>query len=75
MAVVASRITNSGTLSISGQFDEVSMSSIRLTQDTLFASEFDEITINPISNGVAKRETASGKILVAQELDEVNKPA
>ena len=74
MATIASRLTNTGTLSISGEFDEITMSTIRLTPDNLFSSEFDEVTINPVSNGIAKRETATGQILVAQELDEVNKP-
>ena len=74
MATIASRLTNTGTLSISGEFDEVTVSTIRLTPDNLFSSEFDEVTINPVSNGIAKRETATGQILVAQELDEVNKP-
>lgn len=74
MAIIASRLTNTGILSISGELDEVTLSVIKLTPNNLFASEFDEVSINPISNGVAKRETADGKLLVSAYLDEVDKP-
>jgi len=74
MAIIASRLTNTGVLSISGEFDEVTLSVIKLTPNNMFAAELDEISINPISNGVAKRETVDGKLLVSTYFDEVDKP-
>jgi hypothetical protein len=74
MATIASRLTNTGILSISGEFDEVTLSVIKLTPNNMFTAELDEISINPISNGVAKRETVDGKLLVSGYFDEVDKP-
>jgi hypothetical protein len=72
MSIVASRITSTGTLFISGEFDEVTTSTIRITTATQFAAQFDEISIN--GGAVAKRETSTGTLLVSNGFDEVNKP-
>jgi len=74
MAIIASRLTSAGILSIGGEFDEVTLSVIKLTPNNMFTAELDEISINPISNGVAKRETVDGKLLVSGYFDEVDKP-
>jgi hypothetical protein len=69
MSITASRITSSGTLFISGEFDEVTTSTIRLTTSTYYAALFDEVSIN--GGAVAKRETNTGSLLVSGGFDEV----
>lgn len=68
---IARRLTSTGNVSISGEFDEVTQTTIRLTTANYFASEFDEVT-KPV--GVAMRETNTGNILIAGEFNEVDKP-
>jgi hypothetical protein len=68
--VVATRLNSSGVLLTGGGLDEVTYTSSKVASDTLYASEFDEVTLNPITNGLAKRDTADGKILVAGYFDE-----
>lgn len=72
MPTVASRLTSTGTMFISGEFDEVTGSVIKLTTTTYFASEFDEVSL--FGNAVAKRETNAGVILVSNGFNEVDKP-
>jgi hypothetical protein len=72
MPIVASRITSTGTLYISGEFDEVTTSTIRITTTTQYAAFFDEVSI--YGNGVAKRETNTGTLLVSNGFNEVDKP-
>ena len=74
MATVASRLTSTGTLYISGEFDEVTGSTIKTTVNNQFAAQLDEVTLYPLANGVAKRETSAGVLMVANGFDEVNKP-
>ena len=69
---IASRLTSTGTLFISGEFDEVTGAAIKLTTSTYFAAEFDEVSIN--GSGVAKRETSTGILLVSNSFNEVDKP-
>lgn len=72
MPTVASRLTSTGTLFISGEFNEVTTSTIRLTTTTYYAAGFDEVSIN--GGSVAKRETSTGTLLVSNGFNEVNKP-
>jgi hypothetical protein len=44
MAIVAARLTSTGTLFISGEFDEVTTSTIRVNTTTQYAKLFDEVT-------------------------------
>lgn len=69
MAIV-SRIDFSGIFYTNVGLDEVTQTTISETPTGIFASEFDEVSINPITNGLAKRETSTGKILVAGYFDE-----
>lgn len=73
MATIASRLTSTGALSISGEFDEVTRSSIGLTPNNQFAALLDEVTI--YLGNVAKRETNTGVLQVSNGFDEVNKPS
>jgi alpha-D-ribose 1-methylphosphonate 5-triphosphate synthase subunit PhnG len=73
MATIASRLTSTGTLFISGEFNEVTQSTIRLTTTTYHAAQFDEVSMNG-SGSVAKRETNTGTIFVSNGFNEVNKP-
>jgi hypothetical protein len=72
MTIVASRLTSTGTLFISGEFNEVAQSNIKLTTTTYYAAMFDEVSI--YGSGVAKRETSTGTFLVSNGFNEVNKP-
>lgn len=72
MPTIASRLTSTGTLFISGAFDEITTSTIRITTTTQFAAQFDEVSI--YGSSVAKRETSTGTLLVSNGFDEVNKP-
>jgi len=45
--------------------------SIKTGPNSLIAAEFDEVTINPISNGLAKKEYKDGRYMVAGYFDEV----
>ena len=72
MATVASRLTSTGTLFISGEFNEVTTSTIRLTTTTYYAARFDEVSIN--GGSIAKRETSTGTLLVSNGFNEVDKP-
>lgn len=63
------RLTNQGILYVNG-LDEVSQTKISQTESTVFAAEFDEVTLNPIQNGLAKREHTNGRYQVAGYFDE-----
>ena len=71
---IVTRLKNNGDFLVNGYLDEVTHNAVKVTDGIVYSSQFDEVTINPLNNGIAKRETATGQILVAQELDEVNKP-
>lgn len=70
---VATRLTQGGILYTNG-LDEVTETSIKQTANVLYASEFDEVSLNPISNGVARKEYSNGKYAVAGYFDEYNSP-
>lgn len=69
---IARRLSSSGKISISGEFDEVTLTSIRITPDFYYAAQFDEVTLN--GGATAMRETSTGTIFCADGFDEVNKP-
>jgi hypothetical protein len=66
----AARLTSEGILFTKG-LDEYTQSTISQKETTLFASEFDEVTLNPITNGLAKKEYADGRYMIAGYFDEV----
>lgn len=72
MTIIARRLTSSGTVYISGEFNEVTTSSIRLTTSTYYAAQFDEVSL--YGSGIAMRETHTGTILVSNGFNEVDKP-
>ena len=72
MTIVASRLTSTGTLFISGELNEITGSSIKLTTTTYYAAHFDEVSL--YSSSVAKRETNTGTVMVSNRFDEFNKP-
>jgi hypothetical protein len=63
------RLTAEGILYVNS-IDEITQTSISQTSNTLFASEFDEVSLNPIQNGLAKREYRDGRYQVAGYFDE-----
>lgn len=70
MATISTRLTNQGTLFLNGTYDETSQNTISTKVDSVLAAELDEISINPISSGIAKRELSNGNLLVANYFDE-----
>ena len=66
-------ITNNGvTWSSAGPSSVyIPATSIKTGLNSLIATEFDEVTINPISNGLAKKEYKDGRYMVAGYFDEV----
>lgn len=68
---IATRLTPTGTLLTNGIFDEVTQTTISTSEATVFANELDEITISPISAGLAQRQKSDGTLQVADEFDEV----
>ena len=63
------RLTSDGILYTNG-LDETTKTSIGQTASTTFAAEFDEVTLNPIQNGLAKKEYVDGRYQVAGYFDE-----
>jgi len=63
---IATRLTSNGTYYVNGLFDEISLTSIRISTDTVYTAEFDETA----GIGVAKRELSTGVLQVAGEFDE-----
>lgn len=72
MSILASRLTSTGTLFISGEFNEITTSSIKLTTTAYYAAQFDEVSL--YGSTVAKRETKTGTLLVSRGFNEYNKP-
>ena len=73
MPTVASRLTSTGTLFISGEFNEISVGYTKLDlSGNQYAQLFDEVSM--YGNSVAKRETNTGTLMVANGFNEVNKP-
>ena len=70
MATITSRLTNQGIYLFNGQFDETIQNSISTQVDTILAANFDEVTLNPIVGGLAKRELLNGNLLVSNYFDE-----
>lgn len=69
-AGISNRLTNTGVMTTAGLFDEVSSSTSKLAPNATFASEFDEVTINGSSGGLAKRVLFSGTVQVTGSFDE-----
>jgi len=63
------RLTAQGILYTNG-LDEITKTSIGQNASTTFAVEFDEVTLNPIQNGLAKKEYIDGRYQVAGYFDE-----
>jgi hypothetical protein len=64
------RINAEGIYQTNGIFDEVSRTTIGANTTAVFANEFDEMIISPTNNGLVKRETRDGTILVSGYFDE-----
>jgi hypothetical protein len=68
------RLTNTGNLLMNVTLDEVTSLgagvATRTDINSLYAVEFDEVTLNPISAGLARRITSGGSYRIAGEFDE-----
>jgi hypothetical protein len=64
---IGARITNTGVLYTAGGFDEVTQSNIRITANTIYCSQLDEVS-NP---GIPMRYLPNGTIQVDGYFDEV----
>jgi hypothetical protein len=68
---IITRLSSTGILYVNGTFDEVTSSRNAIASGVVYTAELDEITIHPMTNGLAKRETQDGRLLVSGEFDEV----
>jgi hypothetical protein len=64
------KLDNTGILKVKGELDEVTGSAVSTNGTAYLAAGFDEITISPISSGLAKRVHANGLIQVANYFDD-----
>lgn len=64
------KLDNSGILQTQGELDEVTGSAVSANGTVYRSAEFDEVTISPVSGGLAKRVHSSGLIQVANYFDE-----
>lgn len=67
---VTTRLTYNGDFLVNGHLDEVTRNSVSVANGVVYAAQFDEVTINPKTNGLVKRETHDGKLLIAGQFDE-----
>jgi len=65
-----SRLNSNGVFLTGVPLDEISQTKVSQSQTNIFAREFDEVTINPMTNGLARRETSDGRLLIAGYFDE-----
>lgn len=70
MSTISTRLTPDGVYILNGELDEVTQSTVSVGTNTVYASEFDEISINPISSGVSRREHSTGLLQVSDSFDE-----
>ena len=64
------RLDNTGILLTKGELDEVTGSAVSANGTVYRAASFDEVTISPVSGGLAKRVHANGLIQVANYFDD-----
>jgi len=70
-----SRLDSSGNLFVNGVFDELTLSGAgippRFASNTIYANTFDEVTISPMSSGLARKLYSNGSLLISGVFDEV----
>ena len=77
MATIATRLTNTGNLLVNGTIDEytytgnTSFASTTVSNVVYTTGEFDEITLNPISSGLARKIYQNGNYYIAGSFDEL----
>jgi len=62
MATISNRLTSTGNLLVNGTIDEITYTANKVTANTVFAAQFDEVTYNPsgtIINRFGQTETFS----------------
>jgi hypothetical protein len=72
---LGSRLYPNGTLQVPTYFDDqttLTGASVRLTENFYLAKLLDEVTISPLSGGLAKREYSDGTLAVANSFDEIS---
>jgi hypothetical protein len=65
-------LTSTGNLLVNGSFDEntsIAPAKFRTTIDTVYATEFDEVTI--AGGSVARRQLSDGTLQISGTFDEV----
>jgi hypothetical protein len=71
MATTITKLFRTGILQSSVEFDEITHTSVKIATDGVYASEFDEVTMDG-SGFPADRKTRDGKLLVSGYFDEVD---
>jgi hypothetical protein len=70
MATTITKLFRTGVLQSAVEFDEVTHTSVKIATDGVYASEFDEVTMQEVG-APAERKTRDGKLLVSGYFDEV----
>jgi hypothetical protein len=70
MATTITKLFRTGILQSSVEFDEITYTTVKFATDGVYASEFDEVTMDG-SGFPAERRTRDGKLLVSGYFDEV----
>jgi len=72
MLTIVARLSSNGVYFTSTHFDEVTYNTfpIKVSLSGIYSGGFDEVTIQGIGGGLAKKETNDGKILVSGYFDE-----
>lgn len=68
MAIIATRLTNTGNLLINGNLDEVTQATISTSADTIYATLFDEVSNT--NSSIARRDSANGTVQISGIFDE-----
>lgn len=77
MATIATRLTSTGNLLVNGTIDEytytgnTSFASTTVSNVVYTTGEFDEVTLNPISSGMARKIYQNGNYHIAGSFDEL----
>ena len=69
MATTVARLSSNGVYFTNGILNEITYTTNKITNNTLYSGGFDEITIQ--GSSTAKRETNDGRVLVSGYFDEV----
>jgi hypothetical protein len=71
MPTTVARLSSNGVYFTSNYFDEITATSNIIGLSGIYSAEFDEVGLQGIGGGLAKRETSDGKVLISGYFDEI----